>query len=84
MVINYIDRQMVGVLKPGYLQPAFHWSEREYADIVSWFQAAYAASYLLFGRLVDRVGAKWGLALAFSIWTFAHICHAAARGLPSG
>ena len=50
MVINYVDRQMIGVLKPGYLQPAFGWSERDFADIVFWFQAAYAGSYLFFGR----------------------------------
>src|SRR5689334_21885285 len=50
MVINYIDRQMIGVLKPGYLQPEFGWSETDYANIVTWFQAAYALSYLFFGR----------------------------------
>lgn len=81
MVINYIDRQMIGVLKPGYLQPEFGWSERDYANIVTWFQAAYALSYLFFGRFVDRIGAKWGLGIAFTLWTIAHISHAAARNL---
>jgi MFS transporter, ACS family, hexuronate transporter len=81
MVINYIDRQMIGVLKPGYLQPEFGWSERDYANIVTWFQAAYALSYLVFGRLIDRIGAKWGLGIAFTLWTIAHISHAAARNL---
>lgn len=79
MVINYVDRQMIGVLKPDYLQPEFGWSERDFADIVFWFQAAYAASYLLFGRIIDRIGAKWGFAAAFTIWTLAHIAHAGAR-----
>jgi len=81
MVINYIDRQMIGVLKPGYLQPEFGWSERDYANIVSWFQGAYALSYLFFGRFVDRIGAKWGLGIAFTLWTLAHIAHAGARNL---
>ncbi|MBL8265122.1 MFS transporter [Steroidobacter sp.] len=81
MVINYIDRQMIGVLKPGYLQPEFGWSERDYANIVTWFQAAYALSYLVFGRVVDRIGAKWGLGIAFTLWTVAHILHAGARNL---
>jgi len=81
MVINYIDRQMIGVLKPGYLQPEFGWSERDYANVVSWFQAAYALSYLFFGRFVDRIGAKWGLGIAFTLWTVAHIAHAGARNL---
>ena len=81
MVINYIDRQMIGVLKPGYLQPEFGWTERDYANIVTWFQAAYALSYLFFGRFVDRIGAKLGLAVAFTLWTLAHIAHAAARSI---
>ncbi len=81
MVVNYIDRQMIGVLKPGYLQPEFGWSEQDYANIVSWFQAAYAVSYLFFGRIVDRIGAKWGLGVAFTLWTVAHIAHAGTRTL---
>jgi ACS family hexuronate transporter-like MFS transporter len=81
MIINYIDRQMIGVLKPGYLQPEFGWSETDYANIVTWFQAAYALSYLFFGRFVDRIGAKWGLGIAFTIWTIAHMSHAAARNI---
>jgi ACS family hexuronate transporter-like MFS transporter len=81
MTINYIDRQMIGFLKPDYLQPEFQWSERDFASIVFWFQASYAAAYLFFGRLVDRIGAKWGLAFAFLIWTLAHIAHGAVRSL---
>lgn len=81
IVINYVDRQMIGILKPGYLQPELGWSERDYANIVSWFQAAYAMSYLVFGRVIDRIGAKWGFAAAFTIWTLAHIAHGAARSL---
>ncbi|HEY3798869.1 MAG TPA: MFS transporter [Caulobacteraceae bacterium] len=78
MVFNYIDRQMIGVLKPT-LQKEFGWSEITYADIVFWFQAAYAASYLVFGRFVDWVGAKLGYAAAFAIWTIGHVSHAAVR-----
>ena len=56
-VINYIDRQMIAVLKPT-LQHELGWSEMGYGDIVFWFQAAYALGYLGFGRLADRVGAR--------------------------
>ncbi|MGE0045786.1 MAG: MFS transporter [Hyphomonadaceae bacterium] len=80
LVINYVDRQMLGVLAPT-LREEFSWSETQYADIVFWFQAAYAASYLFFGRFVDRVGARWGYAVAFIIWNLAHIAHGFARGL---
>ncbi|MDR6787062.1 ACS family hexuronate transporter-like MFS transporter [Sphingomonas sp. BE138] len=72
--INYIDRQMIGVLKP-VLQRDLGWSEAQYADIVFWFQAAYAAGFLVMGRLVDRLGARVGYALAFSFWTLAHVAH---------
>lgn len=78
MVINYVDRQTIGVLKPT-LQTEFGWNETQYADIVFWFQAAYAGSYLLFGRFVDRVGARLGFGIAFAIWQVAHIFHAGAR-----
>src|SRR3712207_7139879 len=47
----------------------------------SWFQAAYAVSYLAFGRIVDRIGARWGFGLAFLIWQLAHIGHALANSL---
>ncbi len=80
LVINYVDRQMLGVLAPT-LREEFSWSETQYADIVFWFQAAYAASYLFFGRFVDKVGARWGYAVAFVIWNLAHIAHGFARGL---
>jgi ACS family hexuronate transporter-like MFS transporter len=80
MVFNYVDRQMIGVLKPT-LQKEFGWSEIAYGDIVFYFQAAYALSYLFFGRFVDWVGAKAGYAVAFVIWTIGHVSHAAVRSV---
>jgi ACS family hexuronate transporter-like MFS transporter len=80
MVINYVDRQAIGVLKPT-LMTEFGWSETDYADIIFWFQASYAVSYLLWGRIVDKIGARWGFGLAFIIWQIAFICHAGIRGM---
>ncbi|NBB52888.1 MFS transporter [Rhizobium sp. CRIBSB] len=80
MVINYVDRQALGVLKPT-LMDEFGWTETNYADIVFWFQASYAISYLLWGRIVDRIGARWGFGLAFIIWQVAFIAHAGIRSL---
>jgi MFS transporter, ACS family, hexuronate transporter len=71
---NYIDRQTIGVLKPT-LQAELGWSESSYADIVFWFQCAYAIGYLGFGPVIDRIGARLGYAVAFSVWTLAHIGH---------
>ncbi|CAN5189486.1 MFS transporter [soil metagenome] len=82
VVINYVDRQMLGVLKP-FISEDLKWSETDYADIVFYFQAAYALSYLLFGGFVDKVGAKIGYTVAFLIWQVAHIAHAGASSLAS-
>ncbi|HEY9218772.1 MAG TPA: MFS transporter [Phenylobacterium sp.] len=80
MVINYVDRQMLGVLKPT-LAKDLGWTETQYADIVFYFQATYALAYLVFGRFVDRVGARIGFATAFVIWTIGHLSCGAARSL---
>ena len=78
--INYVDRQMIGLLKPT-LQTEFGWSEGSYADIVFWFQAAYAIGYIGFGAVIDRLGARLGYACAFTIWTIAHILHGFVHGV---
>jgi ACS family hexuronate transporter-like MFS transporter len=72
--INYIDRQMIGILKPT-LQADLKWSETDYANIVFWFQCAYAIGFLTFGRIIDKVGVRIGYAMAFTIWTIASIGH---------
>ena len=80
MVINYVDRQTISFLK-GDLSKEFGWNEGNYADLVFWFQATYALSYLAFGRIVDRIGARFGFGLAFGIWQIAHMSHALAKSL---
>jgi ACS family hexuronate transporter-like MFS transporter len=80
MVINYVDRQMIGVLKPT-LSTEFGWSETDYADIVFWFQASYALFYAIWGRIMDRIGARFGFGIAFAIWQVGHILHGGARDL---
>jgi MFS transporter, ACS family, aldohexuronate transporter len=75
--INYIDRQVIGILKPT-LQGEFGWSEIDYSDIVFAFQLAYAIGFIIAGRLMDRVGTKIGFALALTIWSIAAAAHAGA------
>ena len=77
MVVNYVDRQTIGLLKAD-LTAEFGWSETDYADLVFWFQAAYAVAYLAWGRIIDRIGARWGFGLAYFIWHVGHIATAAA------
>ena len=72
-VINYIDRQMIGVLKP-VLSADLGWSETDFANVIFWFQAAYAIGYLGFGRIVDVIGARaWflaGVCAGYSDWAY--------------
>jgi len=75
--INYVDRQIVGILKPT-LQKEFGWSEIDYADIVFAFQLAYAIAFLFAGRMMDWLGTKTGYAVAIVIWSFAAMAHAEA------
>jgi MFS transporter, ACS family, hexuronate transporter len=79
--INYIDRQIIGLLKPD-LQKLFSWSERDYAAIVFSFQLAYAIGLLLSGRVMDKLGTKKGFALAIILWSAAAVAHAFADWFP--
>jgi ACS family hexuronate transporter-like MFS transporter len=80
--INYIDRQVIGILKP-VLTEQLGWSEIDYGNIIFAFQAAYAAGYLLAGRLIDRIGVRVGYGLAVVLWSLAAMGHSFARSLAS-
>ncbi len=73
--INYIDRQVLGVLAP-YLQSIIGWNEIQYGYIVSSFQAAYAVGLLVAGGVIDRVGTRIGYAISIAIWSLAAMSHA--------
>lgn len=78
--INYLDRQVISLLKDDYLQPMFDWSETDYANIVVAFQLAYAIGMLGAGWFIDKIGTKIGYAAALTVWSIAAVLHAAARG----
>lgn len=78
--INYVDRQVIGILKP-VLEVEFGWSERDYGTIVFWFQMAYAIGLVTTGRLLDRIGVRRGYAIAVALWSVAAMAHAAVRGV---
>ncbi|MXO70667.1 MFS transporter [Alteraurantiacibacter buctensis] len=80
ITINYIDRQVIGVLKP-VIEDDLGWSEVDYANIVTAFQASYAVGLLLVGRWLDKVGTRKGLAIALALWSLAACFHAAARSV---
>jgi ACS family hexuronate transporter-like MFS transporter len=72
--INYIDRQVLGILKP-VLAKDLGWTEIDYSNIVAAFQVAYAAGYLFAGRFVDRVGVRTGYAVIVAFWSLFACAH---------
>lgn len=79
--INYIDRQVLGLLKAP-LQDEFKFTERDYAAIVFSFQLAYAIGLVLAGRVMDWLGTRRGFAIAVALWSIAAMAHAAASWFP--
>lgn len=73
--INYIDRQVLGILAP-VLQKGIGWNELDYGYIVTAFQAAYAIGLLLVGRFIDKVGTKIGYTISLIVWSIAAMGHA--------
>ena len=81
--INYIDRQVIGLLKP-VLEKDLHWNEADYSWIVAAFQLAYGLMMPLVGRLLDWVGMRVGYMLAVVIWSIAAMPHALSlKSVPS-
>ena len=72
--INYMDRNLLGVLKPT-IQGDLHFSETDYGNIVFAFSMAYAAGYATMGAFTDKVGVRIGLAVAAMIWCAASTAH---------
>ena len=76
--INYIDRQVIGILKP-VLQTEIGWTEIGYSWVVFSFQAAYAIGFIFVGRMMDRIGTRKGFSLSIIFWSLAAMGHALAR-----
>jgi ACS family hexuronate transporter-like MFS transporter len=78
--INYIDRQIIALLKP-LLEQQFGWTATDYSHVISAFQLAAALAYLGAGWFVDRVGVRYGYAIAVGVWSAAAAAHAAATSV---
>lgn len=73
--INYVDRQVIGILAP-VLQKDIGWNEIEYGYIITAFQAAYAIGLLVVGRVIDKIGTKRGYSISMFVWSIAAMAHA--------
>jgi ACS family hexuronate transporter-like MFS transporter len=90
--INYMDRQVLGILKPVLAQSSIHlaplfpgWptveqsismSEQQFGYIVSAFSFAYMFGVIFAGRLVDRLGCRRGYPIVTGLWSLAAMGHA--------
>ena len=73
--INYVDRQVISILKPMIIHwPG--WSELEYGRVISFFQLAYAGMMVVAGAFIDRIGIRKGFIIAIVFWSLAAMGHA--------
>jgi MFS transporter, ACS family, hexuronate transporter len=73
--INYIDRQILSLLKP-ILDEELHWTNEQFGYVNSAFQGAYGLFMLFFGWFIDKYGTKIGYAASIIGWSIAAIAHA--------
>jgi ACS family hexuronate transporter-like MFS transporter len=81
-MLNYIDRVVLGLLAPT-VQKELGISDDQYANITSWFLVAYTISYLVSGRLVDKVGTRLSMAFFVAFWSVANAATALASSAMS-
>lgn len=95
--INYMDRQVLSILKPAlsgstlHLQPllpgwptvetSINLTDVQYGNILACFQLAYALGVVFAGRLVDRVGCRKGYPLVTGLWSLAAMGHALVKSV---
>ncbi|MEM9547080.1 MAG: MFS transporter [Bacteroidota bacterium] len=87
-IINYIDRQSIGVLWPDIAEdlfPEMSNDERKgiFATISVIFMFSYAFGQAIFGKIFDWIGTRLGFALSIAVWSVATALHAFARGVLS-
>src|SRR2546430_1144864 len=73
--INYIDRQILSLLKE-ILDQKIGWTNYQFGWVNSTFQLAYGAGLLGFGWFVDRFGTKLGYTISIAAWSLAAAAHA--------
>jgi ACS family hexuronate transporter-like MFS transporter len=75
--INYMDRQVVSILKPT-LEHSIGMTEVGYSYIVDAFTIAYAVGLVAAGRFVDKVGTRIGYMVIMAVWSISAMGHALA------
>jgi ACS family hexuronate transporter-like MFS transporter len=81
-VLNYIDRNVLGLLAPT-IQKDLNISDAQYADVINFFLIAYTIAYLLSGWVVDKLGVRVSLALFVGWWSISNALTGLAQSVKS-
>jgi ACS family hexuronate transporter-like MFS transporter len=83
--INYMDRMVMGLLKPILMHSAAQggigMTEVGYANVMSCFTLFYAIGLLFVGRFVDKVGTRIGYMVIMAAWSLSAMSHALANSV---
>jgi ACS family hexuronate transporter-like MFS transporter len=79
--INYVDRQVMSLLKEPVFIGQLKWTNSDFGWITAAFNTAYAVMLPLSGILIDWIGPKRGYALAIVVWSVSAMCHSLCRSL---
>ena len=81
-VLNYVDRQALSILAPT-IQKDLALSNEDYASVLNWFLIAYTVALIASGKIVDRFGVRFSLALFVGWWSISNILTGFARSAAS-
>ena len=85
--INYMDRSVFAFIEPllhnvsfmgwdlnadKFHQPVF---DNNFGNVIIVFQFAYGFGFLFAGRIIDKLGTKYGYALAILVWGISSMSH---------
>ena len=78
--INYMDRQVLALLKPTLMQSVANHgiglTEESFGTVVAFFTLFYAIGQLVAGRFVDKVGTRVGYICIMALWSLSAMGHA--------
>jgi ACS family hexuronate transporter-like MFS transporter len=77
--ISYLDRNTLALLAPTILKEA-HLTNEQYGFIISAFSIAYMLANPVWGKILDKVGVRFGMTTAVAVWTLASVAHVFAGG----
>ena len=85
-IINYIDRQSLGVLWPDIANDLYpDKTDDQRKEIYGWISVIFIFSYAfgqaIFGKIFDWIGTRLGFALSIGVWSIATALHAVAQNL---